>query len=478
MKKFTSLFVVFFLLSFASISLAAEIKLQDTSSSSEKSIAVSINTKGELTENVKIVIENSSDVTITDIVESDISCSTFSYVPGTSNSEIICTLPSKQAVQGLIAKILFTATSEDYEFTIVKESSKVGDLTIENVTNVGEKLSTTTNDTTTMEESSPTPSTTTETSTTATSRTTAKETKDIMTYIPYILLGVAGIFLISIIVLLLTKKKDHVVLTDVPASVMPPQPTQPTPQPVEQSTQPTPEQVEQPTQQPVNFENIPQNLQNETMHDNIVQPKPTLAEMINQPAQTSEQTVEQTPITPETPPVSPTPNEQADLEELLRSENPSMTTDTTQEMPDVTSSQQQQPLTPPQPTQTTLPQEQTTPLQQPEQTTVADGPSTINGLLDNYSANVSEGGLPEIGSTSPLESPTTEIESNNQVTPNLGSIEQPIETVQQQDIPTTGMDTDLQNSVNMEINNIPEGTDLNTLVDNTQQNPTVPTPTE
>lgn len=433
MKKFIALLSLFFLFSFVRSGFAAEIKLQDISSSTEKSVAVSVDTKSEPTENVKIVVENSPSVSITEIIESDIACATFSYVPKENSSEIICTLPSNQPVQGLIAKILFTSTSEDYKFTIVKEESQVGDLMITSVTNVGDSVQATTN------QSNDTPNTVTQTpSATAKQTATPQKTDSIMTYLPYILLGVAGIFLISIIILLVTKKKDNVVLTDLPASSV--------------QTQP----IQQPVQQPqaVNFENIPQNLQNDTMQDNIVTQKPTLAEIVNQQAPTPAPIPEPVPTPTPTPmPMNenpyPTANEQADLEVLRRSENPSMVTNNP------------------------------TPVQQPVQE-VPTTPTTNNGLLDNYSANVSEGGLPEIGSTSPLDSPTTtdnlivETEPNdNLISPNLGPIEQPTEPIVQPDV-STSMDADLQNSVNMEINNIPEDS-INTPVGTTPQNPTVPT---
>ena len=422
MKNIAIFFSILFLFTFVNLSYAAELKLQETSSSTKKSIAVSIDTKSESTENVKITIQHSENVTITDIVESDIPCSTFSYVPSDSSSEIVCTLPSNQPVQGLIATILFTSSSDDYKFTIMQEESQIGDLTIDSVTNVGDNIKdSTTNDDT---ETSPTQLTTQETTTTM-SETTAQKDNKIMAYLPYILLGVAGIFFIIIIVLSVTMKKDNVVLTDVPASVMPPQPTQPTPQP---------------TQQPVDFENIPQNLQNETMQDNIAQSKPTLAEMINQPAQAPEQTTEQVPTVPETSPASSTPNEQADLEELLKSENPSMVTSTPTDTPNTIPSEEQ----------VTLPQ-------QPIQEANANTSSIINGSLSgNYSANVTEGGLPDVGSTSPLE-----VETDNLASPNLGSTEQPIESVVTQADTTSPMDNDLQNAVNMEINNIPTSVENN-----------------
>jgi len=483
MKKFTALFVIFFLFTFVKTSFAADIKLQDTSSSIEKSIAVSINTKEEATENVKIVIENTSNVTITDVIESDISCSTFSYVPSQNKSEIICILPSSQPAQGLIAKILFTSTSEDYKFTIVEKESQVGDLTIENVSNVGLDRQPITSE---EEKDSSMPSTTTQAPTSTTNTIMAKKDNKIMAYSPYILLGVAGIFLISIIVLLITKKKEDVVLTDLPASTMPQQLIQ--------------QPVQQPAQQPVDFENIPQNLQNETMQDNIPTPKPTLAEIVNQ----------QTPADSIMNPAPVTTNEQEDLEVLLRSENPSMVTNnsmpeventtnqnietspTVNELPENisedipqvgnTTIEQQQPIQNAEinPISNGVPEyyanENTTTEQQPIQNTETS--STSNGLLDNYSANVSEGGLPEVGSTSPLETPmeentvNTQTEMNNTISPSLEPMGQTTETITQPEV-TTSMDTDLQNSVNMEINNISQNM-TNIPTDNTQQNPTEP----
>ena len=198
--------------------------------------------------------------------------------------------------------------------------------------------------------------------------------------------------------------------------------------------------------------------------------KPTLAELVGV-------TPEISPELPITEPVSETTSsesrEQADLDALLRSENPSINT---------------------------IPQEQVvnTPTIENSQVienSYVEDPSTE--IPSGYSANVSTGGLPEVGSTSPLENlnqtasvtPTNEPVQygTNTVLNEMTGENNPVEQTQepiintvgnttlnrdfnQTPLPTTDVETqptnettevtpmidpDLQNLVNQEISNIP-----------------------
>jgi len=463
MKRFTVFFVTFFLFSFVGVTLAAEIKVEDASTTDAKSVVVSVDTGTETTGNIKAVIEHSEDVTITDVTESDVPCSTFSYVPTNNRTEVICTLSTSKTVKGTVAEIKFTSDSEDYQFRIIREETIIGDLTIEKISNMGsEDVLDANTETETMDENvEPVDNQEEQTVPSNSIPTTVEKTEGIMAYLPYILLGVAGIFFVSMMILVLTRKKEAVVLTDLPASTAV----------ASASTEP------QPTIQPVNFDNIPENLQNETMQDNIQSQKPTLEEIVNQ-ASTD------TPPTPLTEPTAPTSttgtNAEEDLQALLRGENSepiqapdntiepkpitqpleevninqSIGTDTPQVQQDI---QPEQPMTNNQFTPTTpittMPIENTNTFQSQQPT------STDNGSLDD-SFDFSSDGLPTIGSLDPINQTAEPIQVQEEPTVNMNMEQQPpvMPTVE---IPPTdnnlGVDNDLQNlqnTVTQEINGL------------------------
>lgn len=308
MKKLTVFFISFFLFSFVGVTLAAEIKVEDASTTDTKSVIVSVDTGTETTGNIKAVIEHSDDVTITDVTESDVSCSTFSYVPTNNRTEIICTLSTSKVVKGTVAEIKFTSDSENYQFKIIREETIIGDLKVERISNMGnEDVLDASTEADTGETNTELTDTQTELSTPTNTTTSSTKTEGIMAYLPYILLGVAGIFFVSMVILVLTKKKNDVVLTDLPASA------------AVASTSTEPQPTAQP-QQPVNFDNIPEHLQNQTMQDNILSQKPTLEEIVNQSPTEVPSTNFAEPIP--SSPITTGINEQEDLEALLKSENP------------------------------------------------------------------------------------------------------------------------------------------------------------
>ena len=383
MRKFSFVFSILFLLISFDLAFAAEVKLEDTSTVSDKLISLSVDTKEETTDTIKIVLKASEGVDISDVQEGALGCSTFSSVPNKNIVEIICTFSLPKTISGKLADIKFTTASESYDFTVDETQSEIGKLKIDNVVNIGDmqiEQSQTTNNSDTSEttEETTTSKETTETTPKTTSQTVAKKQNGFMDFLPYILLGAAGIFLISIIVLLITKKKDDVKgntmsLPNTPnkEAVVPQLITQP-----ETTSQPLPEtSVEQiVTETSTNTSPLSQ------------ESKPTLAELVGV-------TPEISPELPITEPVSETTSsesrEQADLDALLRSENPSINT---------------------------IPQEQVvnTPTIENSQVienSYVEDPSTE--IPSGYSANVSTGGLPEVGSTSPLEN----LNQNTSITP-------------------------------------------------------------
>jgi len=467
MRKFSFVFSILFLLVSFNLAFAAEVKLEDTSTVSDKLISLSVDTKEETTDTIKIVLKASEGVDISDVQEGALGCSTFSSVPNKNIVEIICTFSLPKTISGKLADIKFTTASESYDFTVDETQSEIGKLKIDNVVNIGDmqiEQSQTTNNSDTSEttEETTTSKETTETTPKTTSQTVTKEQNGFMDFLPYVLLGAAGIFLISIIVLLITKKKDDVKgntmsLPNTPnkEAVVPQLITQP-----ETTSQPLPEtSVEQiVTETSTNTSPLSQ------------ESKPTLAELVGVTPEISTEL----PIPQSVPESNNSESrEQADLDALLRSENPSINT---------------------------IPQEQVvnTPTIENSQVienSYVEDPSTE--IPSGYSANVSTGGLPEVGSTSPLENlnqtasvtPTNEPVQygTNTVLNEMTGENNPVEQTQepiintvgnttlnrdfnQTPLPTTDVETqptnettevtpmidpDLQNLVNQEISNIP-----------------------
>lgn len=468
MRKFSFVFSILFLLISFDLAFAAEVKLEDTSTVSDKLISLSVDTKEETTDTIKIVLKASEDVDISNIQEGALGCSTFSSVPNKNIVEIICTFSSPKTVSGKLADIKFTTASESYDFTVDETQSEIGKLKIENVVNIGDmqieqSQATNNSDTSETTEETTTSKETTETTPKTTSQTVTKEQNGFMDFLPYILLGAAGIFLISIIVLLITKKKD-----DVKGNTMSLPNTQDQKAVVPPLINSQPETASQPLPE-TSVEQIVTETSTNTSPLNQ-ESKPTLAELVGV-------TPEISPELPITEPVSETTSseskEQADLDALLRSENPSINT---------------------------IPQEQVvnTPTIENSQVienSYVEDPRTE--IPSGYSANVSTGGLPEVGSTSPLENlnqtasvtPTNEPVQygTNTVLNEMTGENNPVEQTQepiintvgnttlnrdfnQTPLPTTDVETqptnettevtpmidpDLQNLVNQEISNIP-----------------------
>lgn len=470
MRKFSFVFSILFLLVSFNLAFAAEVKLEDTSTVSDKLISLSVDTKEETTDTIKIVLKASEDVDISDVQEGALGCSTFSSVPNKNIVEIICTFSLPKTVSGKLADIKFTTASESYDFTVDETQSEIGKLKIDNVVNIGDmqiEQSQTTNNSDTSEttEETPTSEEATETTSTTTSQTITKKQNGFMDFLPYILLGAAGIFLISIIVLLITKKKD-----DVKGNTMSLPNTQDQKAVVPPLINSQPETASQPLPE-TSVEQIVTETSTNTSPLNQ-ESKPTLAELVGV-------TPEISPELPITEPVSETTSsesrEQADLDALLRSENPSINT---------------------------IPQEQVvnTPTIENSQVQVIENSYVEDPRTETpsgYSANVSTGGLPEVGSTSPLENlnqntsltPTNEPVQygTNTVLNEMTGENNPVEQIQEPIINAIGdtslnqdfnqtpssttdvetqpineaievtpmIDPDLQNLVNQEISNIP-----------------------
>lgn len=204
MKKYIFSVISILLLTLFSSPVFAAVNLSatDTSTSTTKQIGIAIDTETDTLTSLSVSIQASSDVTITNVSQGTADCGTFSSTNKDNVVTISCAMTTPIAISGNVANITFTSTSSAYKFTILQDSTlDIGQLTLGTVTNV---------DASTVSATAQTSTTTATTSTTKTTSTTTSSTlKDkIMSYLPYVLIGGAVILLISIVGILLSKKKD------------------------------------------------------------------------------------------------------------------------------------------------------------------------------------------------------------------------------------------------------------------------------
>ena len=200
MKKIS---VYLFLLAFAFLPLkafaAVDITLEDKSTTTQKSVDILVNTGTDTTEKIAFQIQASDDVIISSLSDENTICSTFSYTNVSNLLTITCSLTEAKALNGSVATILFASTSTDYFFMVSKTAGlDLGTLTLGTVTDI------------TNAEPVPTTETIKATTPAVTETETTKSFQDMLIdYLPYILIGGATILLISILGILLSKKKDE-----------------------------------------------------------------------------------------------------------------------------------------------------------------------------------------------------------------------------------------------------------------------------
>jgi len=241
-----------------------DISLDDKSTTSLKSASLEINSGTDTLESLKISIEGSEDISFTEANSGTVSCSTFTPTIKTASVDIVCNFDEATVVNGVIANIIFTTDSSDYSIKVVEDTLDLGDAEVGTILNIGEVQEelTTTNEETTDDVSLVSANTTKDSS----SNTTFFGI-DIMEYLPYILLGGSVILLISIIGVLLSRKKENVVVEEVA----------PTNSPAVESTTQTQEVTKEPTlRDMVNSNNtapvetsMPSNPMQEPMNPNL-----------------------------------------------------------------------------------------------------------------------------------------------------------------------------------------------------------------
>lgn len=197
MKKLS---IYLFLVAFAFLPLkalaAVDITLEDKSTTVQKSVDILVNTGTDTTQKIGFQIQASDGVTVSSISDDNTVCSSFAYTNVSNLITITCTATEAKVLNGNIGTILFAPNSDDYAFTVSQTTGlDLGTLTLGTVTDV----------TKTQEVTTAAPVVT----TTATETEAKKSIQDMLTdYLPYILIGGATILLISILGILLSKKKD------------------------------------------------------------------------------------------------------------------------------------------------------------------------------------------------------------------------------------------------------------------------------
>lgn len=315
MKKLYLFFACFFFLVFPLQALAAvDITVKDNSTTDINSVSVTVNTGTDTLENVVMPIEYSEDVTVTEVNTGTIACDSFDYTDLSNVITITCTLDEATSLEGVLANVLFTSTGTDYSFTILEgDDLDIGELELGEITNVGEIVT---------EEKTPLDEEDSTLETEAPLVTAQQETTDSSTfsidnlteYLPYVLIAGSVVLLISIIGILLSKKKSSSDFEDFTTSS--PLDTQPT-----------------------NLENIQEDISTTpTSMPQTTTTEPTLKDIVNQNKPETTPTTESTPVVEDTPmitpPVLPTQqplsqsSEEQDLQDIMNSESPSIQPET------------------------------------------------------------------------------------------------------------------------------------------------------
>ncbi len=323
MKKLYLFFACFFFLTFPLQALAAVgITVKDNSTTDINSVSVSVDTGTDTLESVVIPIEYSEDVTVTEVNTGTIACDSFDYTDLNNVITITCTLDEGISLEGVLANVLFTSTGEDYLFTLLEDDLDIGELELGEVTNVGEIA---TEEEAPIEEETSTLET--EPSLIATQQETTESSTfsidNLTEYLPYILIAGSVVLLISIIGILLSKKKSS---SDMESTT-------------EDFTTASPLADTQPT----NLENIAEDISTTpTSMPQATTSEPTLKDIVNQNKSETTPTSESAPVvennveaTPTmTPPVLPTQqplsqsSEEQDLQDIMNSESPSIQPET------------------------------------------------------------------------------------------------------------------------------------------------------
>lgn len=293
---------------------AVNIALDDTSSSEEYSVSVSIDTGIEVLDTLVLPIEFSDNVVITDVLTGSVICSKFDFVENNNILTITCELDTPSSLNAVLANIEFTSTSDEYSFKVLDDNSSldIGGLGLGAITNIG-STETTTNRIATEEIDAIPINEETEDDFLVTSdqpvEETASSTEGIMTFLPYILIGGSVVLLITILAIIFSKKGTSKKSEYIPVE-------NPTPQdstvPVQNEENTLKDMVNN-TATPIEETPIPTPPVQDT-------PAPVMPTIQETPAPTMPP-MEEIPISSEPLQQAQPTTEEQDLEEILRSEN-------------------------------------------------------------------------------------------------------------------------------------------------------------
>jgi hypothetical protein len=224
-KLYISLVVLTFLALPLGVFAAVNVTLLDTSTEEVNTISIEIDTETDTLEKVVLPIEFSENVSIVEVAEGSIECPTLEYSDSLENTILVnCELEEATALDGTLANIAFTNTEGNYSFTILEgdENLEIGTLSLGDIVNIGEITQTEAPETAvedTEEAITEDDGLTLEEDSAITAQEEIQEGLPIETeegfsmdtvteYLPYILIGASVILLISIIAILLGKKKE------------------------------------------------------------------------------------------------------------------------------------------------------------------------------------------------------------------------------------------------------------------------------
>lgn len=315
MKKLYVFFAFLFTLLLPLSAMAAvNIALDDTSSSEEYSVSISIDTGIETLDTLVLPIEFSDNVVITDVLTGSVVCSKFDFVENNNILTITCEFDSPSSLNAVLANIEFTSTSDEYFFKVLDDNTNldIGGLGLGTITNIGSPKASA-NRMTTEEIGAIPINEETEDDFLVTSeatKETTSSTEGIMTFLPYILIGGSVILLITILAIIFSKKETSKKSEYIP---------------VENST------LQDSTTSLQNQENTLKDMVNNTatpVEETTVPtlsvqdtPAPVMPTMQETPVPTIMPSIEETPISSEPLQQAQPTTEEQDLEEILRSEN-------------------------------------------------------------------------------------------------------------------------------------------------------------
>ncbi len=224
MKKLYTLLAVLSLLVIPfAVFAAVDVTLTDISTEDTNSISINVDTQADTLEKVVLPIKFSSGIQITEVIQGTIEeCTTLNYSNSSEDTILVnCEMDEAATLDGTLANISFTTTEENYSFEVLDDTNlELGTLALGDVVNIGEldqeDTTYTTNDVTeeetTLEDEQGIPFEE-DALITAQDEVSSEVNEgfsidNITEYLPYILIGGSVILLISIIAILLGKKKS------------------------------------------------------------------------------------------------------------------------------------------------------------------------------------------------------------------------------------------------------------------------------